>query len=123
MNARMMVIAMMAAAAPFGGASAALAQTAPAAQTGEASPAAACRKPELIDRPRVEKAEIERVTAAVQDYVDCMRPLLETARKRAEALYAEGKKSAEASNAMATEVNALVDAYRRWAQEKASEAN
>lgn len=94
-----------------------------AAQDSERSPAAACRKPELIDRPRVEKAEIERVTAAVQDYVDCMRPVLEKSRKRAEELYAEGKKAAETSNAQATEVNALVDAYRRWAQEKASDGN
>ncbi|MBY8823433.1 hypothetical protein [Sphingomonas colocasiae] len=101
----------------------ALAQAGGSGQGGTPSPASACRKPELSDRPRVDKSEIERVTAATQDYVDCMRPVLEDTRKRAEALIAEGRKAAEASNTMANEVNAFVEAYRRWAQEKASEAN
>lgn len=122
MTGRIMMLAAAAALLQLGIVAPAMAQATPA-QDSEPSPAAACRKPELIDRPRVEKAEIERVTAAVQDYVDCMRPVLERSRKRAEALYAEGKKAAETSNAQATEVNALVDAYRRWAQEKASEGN
>jgi len=89
-----------------------------------ASDAASCRKPELADRPRVTAQEIERTTAAVQDYVDCMRPVLDAQRKDAEAKFADAKATAEASNAAATEVNALVDAYRKWAAEhKDDEAN
>lgn len=86
--------------------------------------AAKCRKPELADRPRITAQEIERTTAAVQDYVDCMRPVLDAQRKDAEAKFAGAKAAAEASNAAATEVNALVDAYRKWAAEhKDDEAN
>ena len=76
-----------------------------------------CRKPELADRPRVTAQELERTTAAVSDYVDCMRPVLDSQRKKAEQLYADAKIAAETSNKDATEVNALVDAYRKWAQE------
>lgn len=86
--------------------------------------AAACRKPELADRPRVTAQELERTTAAVQDYVDCMRPILDARRKDAEAKFADAKATAEASNAAATEVNSLVDAYRKWvAEHKDDEAN
>lgn len=89
-----------------------------------AAGAAACRKPELADRPRITVQEIERTTAAVQDYVDCMRPVLDAQRKDAEAKFAGAKAAAEASNAAATEVNALVDAYRKWvAEHKDDEAN
>ena len=82
-----------------------------------AKPIANCRKPELADRPRIASQEIERTTAAVQDYVDCMRPVLEAQRKDAEAKFAYAKATAEASNAAASEVNALVDEYRKWAAE------
>lgn len=86
--------------------------------TAAKAPAAnSCRKPELADRPRVTAQEVERATAAVQDYVDCMRPVLEAQRKDAETKYADAKATAEASNAAASEVNALVDAYRKWAAE------
>lgn len=88
-----------------------------AAASASKPTAASCRKPELADRPRITAQEIERTTAAVQDYVDCMRPVLEAQRKDAEAKFAEAKATAEASNAAATEVNALVDEYRKWAAE------
>lgn len=94
------------------------------AEAGALDSAARCRKPELADRPRITAQEIERTTAAVQDYVDCMRPVLEAQRKDAEAKFADAKATAEASNAAATGVNALVDAYRKWAAEhKDDEAN
>lgn len=99
------------------GSCALLAATLAAAPASAQAAQASCRKPELIDRPRIAKQEVERVTVAVQEYVDCMRPVLEAQRKRAEQLYAEAKAAAEGSNAAATEVNALVDAYRKWAQE------
>lgn len=88
-----------------------------ASTASKASAAASCRKPELADRPRISASEVERTTAAVQDYVDCMRPVLEAQRKDAEAKFADAKATAEASNAAATEVNALVDAYRKWVAE------
>ncbi|WP_448140391.1 hypothetical protein [Sphingopyxis fribergensis] len=46
-----------------------------------------------------------------------MRPVLEAQRKKAEAKFADAKATAEASNTAATEVNALVDSYRKWAAE------
>ena len=94
-----------------------MAQGQDASQAAAAPIGAACRKPELVDRPRITAQEIERTTAAVQDYVDCMRPILEAQRKAAEEKLADAKATAEASNAAATEVNALVDAYRKWAAE------
>lgn len=95
-----------------------LSVTASADEPVKSAPAASsCRKPELADRPRVTAQEIERTAVAVEDYVDCMRPVLEAQRKDAEAQFAEAKATAEASNAAATEVNALVDAYKKWAAE------
>ncbi|SEH12945.1 hypothetical protein SAMN05428974_0606 [Sphingopyxis sp. YR583] len=95
----------------------AAAETASTSRAASAAIAHSCRKPELADRPRITKAEIERTTAAVQDYVECMRPVLEKQRAAAEKLFSDAKAAAEASNAEATEVNALVDAYRKWEQE------
>jgi hypothetical protein len=92
--------------------------------TAKSSAAAACRNPELIERPRITTSERERIGAAMQDYVDCMRPVLEAQRKDAEAKFADAKATAEASNAAANGVNALVDAYRKWeAEHKGDEAN
>jgi len=81
------------------------------------APAAAgksCKKPELRERFSVGEEDMANLAESAQSYVTCMGPIIEQKQANAKKLMESARAEAESANAMATDVNGFIEAFRAF---------
>lgn len=99
-------VAMLLSITGFPAALAAYADTSPEKKT--------CKEPELRERFSVGQEDMQIIAQSVQDYVNCMQPIIDAKRTKAQAMLAEARAQAESSNADITALNAFIAKFKEF---------